>query len=119
FLLDELAAHLAREQRSGNELIFLGPKGGPLRRTLAARVFRPAVRAAGLDANLTFHGLRHVAASLLVEAGEHPRVIQQRLGHATARLVWSSMRMCRRPPIERLPLTLMASTSGGNVQSLW
>ena len=41
--------------------------------------------AAGLD-DLTFHGLRHVAASLMVGSGEHPRVIQHRLGHSTARL---------------------------------
>lgn len=40
----------------------------------------------GLDPALTFHGLRHVAASLMVEQGEHPRVIQARLGHATSRL---------------------------------
>lgn len=59
---------------------------GPLRRTFLARSFKPAVAAAGLDPALTFHGLRHVATSLMVEAGEHPRVIQQRLGHATARL---------------------------------
>jgi Phage integrase family len=49
-------------------------------------VFKPAVIKAGLAADLTFHGLRHVAASLMVEQGEHPRVIQSRLGHATARL---------------------------------
>jgi integrase len=63
-----------------------GPNGGVLRRSFAARVFAPAVRRVWLDEALTFHGLRHGAASLMVEAGEHPRVIQQRLGHATARL---------------------------------
>ena len=57
-----------------------------MRRSFAARVFAPAVKAAGLDPSLTFHGLRHVDTSLMVEAGEHPRVIQQRLGHSTARL---------------------------------
>jgi hypothetical protein len=44
------------------------------------------VAKAGLDPALTFHGLRHVAASLMVELGEHPRGIQARLGHATSRL---------------------------------
>ena len=88
FLLDELANHLATQRgRPGpDELVFTGPKGGPLRRSFAARTFTPAVAAARLDPALTFHGLRHVATSLMVEAGEHPRVIQQRLGHATARL---------------------------------
>jgi integrase len=87
FVVDELAEHLARRGHVGPDvLIFVGPKGGALRRTFAARTFNPAVVTAGLDPDLTFHGLRHVAASLLVEAGEHPRVIQQRLGHATSRL---------------------------------
>ena len=66
--------------------MFTGAKGGTLRRSFAARVFSPAVARAGLPDELTFHGLRHVAASFLVDAGEHPRVIQHRLGHATARL---------------------------------
>ena len=88
FLIDELARHLA-EHRPGagpDDLVFVGARGGPLRRSFEARFFKPAVERAGLDAALTFHGLRHVAASLMVEMGEHPRVIQARLGHATARL---------------------------------
>lgn len=87
FLLDELAAHLAREGRhEPDDLVFTGPKGAPLRRSFAARVFTPAVERAGLPKALTFHGLRHVATTFMIEAGEHPRVIQHRLGHATARL---------------------------------
>jgi integrase len=86
FVIDELAQHVARFDRSGDDLVFVGPKGGPLRRSFAARTFTPAVLAADIDDRITFHGLRHVAASLMVEAGVHPRVIQQRLGHATARL---------------------------------
>ncbi len=88
FLLEELADHIStqRNQPEVQELLFTGRHGAPLRRNFAARIFKPAVAAAGLDPALTFHGLRHVARSLMVEAGEHPRVIQQRLGHATARL---------------------------------
>jgi integrase len=87
FLLDELSAHLAREdQRKPEDLVFTGPRGAPLRRSFAARTFTPAVERAGLDPMLTFHGLRHVATTFMVEAGEHPRVIQHRLGHGTARL---------------------------------
>lgn len=88
FLLDELAQHLSlyRSGAGRDDLVFTGAKGGTLRRSFAARVFNPAVTRAGLPEELTFHGLRHVAASFLVDAGEHPRVIQHRLGHATARL---------------------------------
>jgi integrase len=58
----------------------------PLRRPFAARVFKPAVKRAELDPGLTFRGLRKVATSNMVDDGVHPRVIQHRLGHATARL---------------------------------
>lgn len=86
FLLDILAEHLARRAKPGpEEFAFIGPRGGLLRRSFEARFFLPAAQRAGLE-SLTFHGLRHVAASFLVDMGEHPRVIQHRLGHATSRL---------------------------------
>jgi integrase len=87
FLMAMLAEHLADRGRPGpDELIFTAPAGGPLRiANFRLRVWAPAVQAAGLD-DLTFHGLRHVAASFMVGSGEHPRVIQHRLGHSTARL---------------------------------
>jgi hypothetical protein len=31
----------------------------------------------------TFHDLRHTHAALLIAQGEHPKVIQERLGHAS------------------------------------
>jgi integrase len=84
FLLDVLEAHIA-EFRPGagpDALIFTGSNGATLRRSFTARKLRPAVARAGLPEALNFHGLRHVASSLLVANGEHPRVVQQRLGHA-------------------------------------
>ena len=31
---------------------------------------------------ITFHALRHTAATLLLSEGEHPKVVQEFLGHA-------------------------------------
>lgn len=64
----------------------MSARGGPLRHSFEYRVFKNAVHKAGFDGSLTFHGVGHVAATLMVEQGEHPRVIQARLGHATSRL---------------------------------
>lgn len=87
FLMDMLAEHLAASGRPAPEdLVFTAPAGGPLRAAnFRLRVWAPAVESARLG-DLTFHGLRHAAASFMVGAGEHPRVIQRRLGHSTARL---------------------------------
>ncbi len=83
---EALAAHVARSGRSRPEdLVFQSPGGGPIRATnFRMRVWRPAVETAGLE-GLTFHGLRHSAAGLMIELGAHPKVIQQRLRHASIR----------------------------------
>ncbi len=85
-LADHLSVHRADVQGDPDALVFVGARGGVLRRRFAERVFAPAVRKAGLDPSLTFHGLRHVAITAMVDAGVHPRVMQGRAGHATSKL---------------------------------
>jgi integrase len=48
------------------------------------RVWRPALKAAGLPAMTRFHDLRHYYASLLIRHGESVKTVQARLGHASA-----------------------------------
>ena len=88
FVIEALAVHIQqyRAGAGGDEPLFTGPRGGLLRRNFLARVLRPAAVEVGLPGAVTTHGLRHVATSLMVEAGEHPRVMQRRLGHADPRL---------------------------------
>lgn len=90
FLLEVLAAHLdsfpSDADGDPRSLVFVGPRGGILRRRFAERTFRPATRRAGLDPTLTFHSLRHIAMTSLVDEKVHPRVMQSRAGHASSRL---------------------------------
>lgn len=90
FLLDELARHLAEHRHRAaldhTAPVFVGPREGILRRRFAERTFKPAVARAGLDPSLTFHGLRHVAMTALVDENVHPRVMQRRAGHASSKL---------------------------------
>jgi integrase len=87
-VIDAIAKHLASSRadqpHDPEALIFLGPRGGVLRRRFGERIFRPAAIRAGL-AGLTFHGLRHAATSSLVDVGVHPRVMATRIGHGTVR----------------------------------
>lgn len=38
---------------------------------------------AGIDKSFTFHDLRHTHASLLLLDGINPKIVQERLGHAS------------------------------------
>ena len=82
FLVEVLARHLA-VHAGGSALVFSAPNGGPIRRSnFRRRVWLPAVEAS-VGQPCTFHDLRHSHAALLVAQGEHPKVIQERLGHAS------------------------------------
>ena len=98
-VVDELAAHAAVtrplevdvEDQSGalpvsvRVALLFSLDDGPVRRTaLSGRVWRPAVRAAGLPSGTRFHDLRHYYASLLIRHGESVKTVQARLGHASA-----------------------------------
>jgi integrase len=64
--------------------VFTDADGGPLRRAnVTERSFRPVLKRAGLPI-FKFHELRHTHASLLAAVpGLNPKVVQERLGHAS------------------------------------
>ncbi len=66
------------------EFVFTTETGGPIRRNALSRAWRPAVEAAGLPDGTSYHDLRHYYASLLIGHSESVKVVQARLGHATA-----------------------------------
>ena len=47
--------------------------------------FYPLLNRAGLP-RVRFHDLRHTAATLMLSAGVHPKVVAERLGHSTPML---------------------------------
>lgn len=67
-------------------LIFASETGSILHlRNVDARYFKPLLRQAGLP-KIRLYDLRHTHATLLLAAGEHPKVVQERLGHSTITL---------------------------------
>lgn len=68
-----------------HELVFSSSKNAPISRTWFHRtVWSPALAAVGLPKGTHFHELRHYYASLLIDGGESVKVVQKRLGHASA-----------------------------------
>ena len=49
---------------------------------ITGRHFKPILKRAGLP-NIRLYDLRHSCATLLLAAGEHPKVVQERLGHSS------------------------------------
>ena len=64
------------------DLVFHHPDGSWLRPESTSATFVRRVSSYGLP-QLTLHGLRHTWATLALEQGIHPRVVQERLGHST------------------------------------
>ncbi len=48
--------------------------------------FKPILTKANLPASLRFYDLRHTCATLLLVQGENPKVVSERLGHASITL---------------------------------
>jgi integrase len=90
FLVDALRSHkkvqnerrlLLGESWQDLDLICERGDGLPLRPDTTSKQFRAAMRAAELD--ITFHGLRHTHASLMLSAGADLKVTSSRLGHSS------------------------------------
>jgi integrase len=64
------------------ELAFTDTNGKPLRKSnFLRRTFYPFLKRAGLP-RIRFHDLRHTAATLRLQQGDHPKVVQELLGHS-------------------------------------
>jgi integrase len=66
-----------------NDLVFCREDGRALHPDKVSQAFTRLARAAGLPP-IRFHDLRHTYATLALAAGEYPKVLSERLGHASA-----------------------------------
>jgi integrase len=65
------------------DLVFPNKTGAPMGwDNLTARNYKPLRKAAGLPENTRFYDLRHTFATLMLEQGENPKVVQEILGHS-------------------------------------
>lgn len=79
---ERLAAGSAYEHL---KLVFATEVGGALHPDRITRRFGRLVQKSGLP-RLTLHGLRHSHATIALEAGVHPKVVAERLGHSSVSL---------------------------------
>lgn len=65
-----------------DKLIFLHEDGSPVRPDYITKLFRKIANKLGFHST-RFHDLRHTHATWLLQAGVNPKVVQERLGHAS------------------------------------
>lgn len=78
-----ISDHIADFGTGVNGLLFKNRNKGVWRYKDAARIFRNAVKAAGLPKEVTLHQLRHTCVSVLISKGAHPKHIQSWVGHTS------------------------------------
>ena len=80
-LIEERLDH--RVAKDPDALVFGSPHGGALQLSnFRHRVWYPAIKGTNLE-GLRIHDLRHTAASVLINQGLHPKIVQQHLGHSS------------------------------------
>jgi integrase len=87
--LEVLRAHRARQAEEkialgpdyeDHDLVFAREDGQPMHPERLSKLFGASVKAAGLPP-IRLHDLRHTHATLALQAGVHPKIVSERLGH--------------------------------------
>jgi integrase len=89
-MIDYLRKHLEEqdsnkkvktEEWKENDLIFPTKLGTPMHPTSMYKEYKALLRKTDLP-DIRFHDLRHTSATLLLQQGIHPKIVQERLGHS-------------------------------------
>jgi integrase len=67
---------------NADDFVFIRSDGSPVNPSAVTLAFRRIIKRAGLK-NIRIHDLRHTHATLMLKAGIHPKVVSERLGHAS------------------------------------
>lgn len=77
----QLERQFAGDRWHENDLVFTSTIGTPMDMRNYFRDYKELLVRAGLP-NIRFHDLRHTAATLMLQQGIHPKVVQECLGHS-------------------------------------
>lgn len=84
--VDQAEEKLRARNYNDTGLVFADGNGNPLHhRNIVNRHFKPLLKAADLP-DIRLYDLRHTCATLLLSAGENPKIVSERLGHASITL---------------------------------
>ena len=85
-IVPDLEQHIGRYTEGGaSGLVFVGVKGGRLRRANFRKIWLRAVRGAGIRDGFRFHDLRHTGNTLAAATGASTRELMVRMGQASPR----------------------------------
>ena len=74
-----------QQEKACSEIVFANRHGEPLESSSVTDALKIALKRAGLP-RIRVHDLRHTTATVLLEAGTHPKLVQELLGHSTVAL---------------------------------
>ena len=83
YQVDQKLARLWLGEKLGSDdFVFSRADGSPLTPNAVTLAFKRVIRKAGLK-RIRLHDLRHTHATLMLKAGVHPKIVSERLGHAS------------------------------------
>jgi integrase len=112
----------AGQKYEDHDLVFAGPKGHAIQlRNLVNRHFKPILKQAKLPGTLRLYDLRHSCATLLLAQGEHPKVVSERLGHASITLTLDTyshvLPTMQQQAADRLEAVLFGGAGGSSIRA--
>jgi len=82
-LVARLGDWITSRELEPSDLLFATRDGTPIsRNTFRTRIWRPAIKASGVDFDVRVHDLRHAHASWLLAGGSDLKSVMDRMGHA-------------------------------------